>query len=215
MDRAQILAEMATMSTATISDAMFRLGHKNRTMDHRIKPVSDSSRVCGPACTAHAYPGATHASGLALEAAQPGDVIVIDAQGFLGAVMWGEIFSLMAVAKGVAGTVIDGAVRDIAEVRELGYPLFAAGVHRLVDGADLFLAPDLGSLCAQGLRSIEPAKSLLNRRVCLCLTCAGVGNCLDRLAAGLGACGLSIGKALLTLLPCACGVLLLFFQLAL
>lgn len=129
MDRGQILAEMGTMSTATISDAMFRLGHKNRTMDHRIKPVSDSFRVCGPACTAHAYPGATHASGLALEAAQPGDVIVIDAQGFLGAVMWGEIFSLMAVAKGVAGTVIDGAVRDIAEVRELGYPLFAAGVH--------------------------------------------------------------------------------------
>lgn len=123
-----MIAALAEMSTATLSDAMFRMGHKNRTMRHTIKPVDPAMTLHGPACTAHGYPGGTHASGLALEAARPGDVIVIDAQGWLEAVMWGEIFSLMAAAKGVAGTVVDGAVRDVAEVIALGYPLFAAGI---------------------------------------------------------------------------------------
>lgn len=129
MESAVAVAAMSELSTAIISDAMFRMGHKDRTMRARIKPVDPRMRLAGPACTAHAYPGATYASSLALEAARPGDVIVIDAQGVLEAIMWGEIFSLMATVKGVAGTIVDGAVRDIAEVAELGYPLFSAGVH--------------------------------------------------------------------------------------
>ena len=51
------------------------------------------------------------------EAARPGDVIVIDAQSFLEAVMWGEIYSLMAMERGIAGTVVDGAVRDVSPTR--------------------------------------------------------------------------------------------------
>jgi len=128
MTDAAALAALAEMSTATLSDAMFRMGHKNRTMRHTIKPVDPAMRLHGPACTAHAYPGGTYATGLALQAARPGEVIVIDAQGWLEAVMWGEICSLQALAGGVAGAVIDGAVRDIAEVIELGFPLFAAGI---------------------------------------------------------------------------------------
>jgi 4-hydroxy-4-methyl-2-oxoglutarate aldolase len=128
MTDADALAALAEMSTATISDAMFRMGHKNRTMRHVIKPVDPAMKLHGPACTAHAYPGGTYATGLALHAAQPGDVIVIDAQGFVEAVMWGEICSMEAMANGIAGAVIDGAVRDIAEVIELGFPLFAAGI---------------------------------------------------------------------------------------
>jgi 4-hydroxy-4-methyl-2-oxoglutarate aldolase len=122
------IAALAEMSTATISDAMFRMGHKNRTMRHAIKPIDPAMKLHGPACTAHAYPGGTYATGLALQAVQPGEVIVIDAQGFLEAVMWGEICSMQALAAGAAGAVIDGAVRDIAEVIELGFPLFAAGI---------------------------------------------------------------------------------------
>lgn len=129
MDFEIAVAAMAEMSTATISDAMFRMGNKDRTMRARIKPVDPEMRVHGPACTAQAYPGGTHASGLALEAVKPGEVIVIDAQGYVEAVMWGEILSTMAVVAGAAGTVVDGAVRDINEVKAIGYPLFAAGVH--------------------------------------------------------------------------------------
>lgn len=136
MDRNAAFEEMARMSTALISDAMFRLGHKDRTMRSRIKPVHPGMRVAGPACTAQGYPGATYASSLALEAARPGEVIVIDAQGYLEAIMWGEIFSTMAMAKGVRGTIVDGAVRDIAEVIELGYPLFGAGISPAAGTSD-------------------------------------------------------------------------------
>ena len=129
MDEQTAFDELSGLSTAIISDAMFRMGHKDRTMRARIKPIDDAMRIAGPACTAQAYPGATYASSLAVEAALPGEVIVIDAQSFLEAVMWGEIYSLMAVERGIAGTVVDGAVRDIDDVRKLGYPLFAAGVH--------------------------------------------------------------------------------------
>ncbi|MEN6303621.1 MAG: RraA family protein [Armatimonadia bacterium] len=136
MDFEAAVAAMAEMSTAIISDAMFRMGHKDRTMRARIKPVDRSMKLAGPACTAHAYPGATYASGLAMQAAKPGDVIVIDAQGVLEAIMWGEIFSTEALVKGVAGTIVDGAVRDIAEIIELGYPLFAAGIHPAAGTSD-------------------------------------------------------------------------------
>ncbi len=120
--------ELARASTANISDALFRMGHKDRTMRARIKPVDASMRLAGPACTAWAYPGGTYASGLALDAAEPGQVIVIDGKGYLENILWGEIFSYLAVAKGIAGAVIDGSVRDIDGVRAAGFPLFAAGI---------------------------------------------------------------------------------------
>jgi regulator of RNase E activity RraA len=120
--------ELAGLSTAIISDALFRMGKKDRTMQARIKPVDESMRVAGPAFTAWAYPGGTYATGQALDAAEAGQVIVLDGKGYLDAVLWGEICSWMAMAKGIAGTVIDGAVRDIDDVRKMGYPLFAAGV---------------------------------------------------------------------------------------
>lgn len=124
----QAAREMAGMSTATISDALFRMGHKNRTMKPRIKPVDPGMRLFGPALTAHAYPGGTHASGLALRAVKPGEVIVMDVGGFIDNIMWGEIFSHMAAVAGCAGAVIDGSVRDIEGVLEIGFPLFAAGI---------------------------------------------------------------------------------------
>lgn len=119
---------MAHLSTAIISDALFRMGHKDRTMAARIKPIDPAMRVAGPAFTAKAYPGGTHACDEALAACEKGDVLVIDGGGYLDAVLWGEIFSHMAAVKGVLGVVIDGAVRDVDGIVELGFPVFAAGI---------------------------------------------------------------------------------------
>ncbi|MGI5817719.1 MAG: RraA family protein [Armatimonadota bacterium] len=140
--------EMAGMSTATISDALFRMGHKNRTMKPRIKPVDPSMRVFGPALTVHAYPGGTHASGLALKAVEEGEVIVMDVGGFIDNIMWGEIFSHMAAVAGCAGAVIDGAVRDIEGVMEIGFPLFAAGISPQAGTGDRLGEIDIPICCA-------------------------------------------------------------------
>ena len=119
---------MADMSTATISDALFRMGHKDRTMRAQIKPVDPTMRLFGPALTVHAYPGGTHACSLALKDVKPGEVIVINGGGAVDNILWGEIFSHMAAVAGCAGTVIDGSVRDIEGVVEIDFPLFAAGI---------------------------------------------------------------------------------------
>lgn len=120
--------ELAGISTANISDALFRMGHKDRTMRARIKPVDPSMQLFGPALTVHAYPGGTHACGLALKDVKPGEVIVINGGGFTDNILWGEIFSHTAVLAGCAGAVIDGSVRDIEGVVEIGFPLFSAGI---------------------------------------------------------------------------------------
>lgn len=143
-----VIEELADISTANISDALFRMGIKDRTMRAQVKPVDPSMRVSGPACTAWAYPGGTHACDLALQAAEPGQVIVLDGKGFLEAVLWGEIFSYMATARGIAGTVIDGAVRDVDGVAELGYPLFAAGITPAAGTADELGQVNVSITCA-------------------------------------------------------------------
>jgi regulator of RNase E activity RraA len=62
-----------------------------------------------------------------IDAANPGDVIVIDSGGRLDVSAWGGLLSLGAKLKGLSGVVIDGACRDIDESRELGFPVYARG----------------------------------------------------------------------------------------
>jgi len=140
--------ELAGISSANISDALFRMGHKDRTMRARIKPVDESMRVAGTACTAWAYPGGTYASSLALNTAEPGQVIVLDGKGYLENILWGEIFSYLATAKGIAGAVIDGSVRDIDGVREVGFPLFAAGISPAAGTGDKLGEVNVTITCA-------------------------------------------------------------------
>ena len=143
--------EMADISTANISDALFRMGHKDRTMRAQIKPVDASMRLFGPALTVHAYPGGTHACGLALKDVQPGEVIVINGGGFTDNILWGEIFSHMAVVAGCAGAVIDGSVRDIEGVVEIGFPLFAAGISPQAGTGDKLGKIRIPISCAGGV----------------------------------------------------------------
>lgn len=147
MDIKTAAEQMAGMSTATISDALFRMGHKDRTMRSRIKPIEPTMRLAGPAFTAQAYPGGTHACGKALDAIKAGQVLVIDGQAYLEAVLWGEIFSIMAQARGVLGTIVDGAVRDINDIIRLDYPVFAAGVTPAAGTGDKLGKVDIPIQC--------------------------------------------------------------------
>jgi len=61
--------------------------------------------------------------------AQPGDVIVVDGKGDLTSALMGEIMCQQCVALGVAAVVIDGAVRDSEAIRELAFPMYAAGLN--------------------------------------------------------------------------------------
>jgi 4-hydroxy-4-methyl-2-oxoglutarate aldolase len=64
----------------------------------------------------------------ALLKVKPGDVLVVDAKGFLEAGPWGDVLTELALQKGVAGLVMNGAVRDARSMIELGFPVFSRGL---------------------------------------------------------------------------------------
>ncbi len=125
MSQEKAFAEMSRMSTAVISDAMSCMGLKHQTMHSAIKPLSSDMKLAGPAATAQCYPGGTHGTEKLIERLKPGEIAVMDGKGFSEAVLWGEIFTLMAMVKKAGGAVIDGAVRDIQDIKKLKFPMFA------------------------------------------------------------------------------------------
>ena len=126
---AALVEALSQIAAANISDAMANLS----TMDSGIQALT-GSRICGPACTAVTTTGDFLPVLKALHAAQRGDVLVIDNQGNPDTALWGEITSAEAQLKGLAGIVLDGLIRDIAEIREMGFPVFARGTTPRVAG---------------------------------------------------------------------------------
>jgi len=84
--------------------------------------------VCGPAFTVQARPGDNLLSLKAIELAKPGDVIVISGLGETNYSVWGGFMSMMAADKRIGGVITDGLVRDVAQSRETGLPIYALGV---------------------------------------------------------------------------------------
>jgi RraA family protein len=122
---AEQVRQAAEYQAAILADVAGRRG----TMHGRIKPISSQMKVAGPAVTVEVRPGDNLAIHAALAIAQPGDVIVVDGKGDLSAALIGEIMSTQAAASGIAGIIIDGAVRDADALSRGHFPVFAAGLN--------------------------------------------------------------------------------------
>jgi len=110
--------------TALLSDA----AGGRVALPARIKPIWPLATLAGPAYTVRVAPGEHHAVRAAALAAGAGEVLVIDGGGETEWALWGDILARVALERGVAGLVVDGAVRDAAEIEQLGFPVFAAAV---------------------------------------------------------------------------------------
>jgi len=97
-------------------------------MNSRIKGLSYGIKLVGPAMTVKVPPDDNLMIHKALTLVKPGDVIVIDGGGDHSCALLGFLMVQTAIKLEVAGMVVDGAVRDTAEIRHVGFPLFAAGV---------------------------------------------------------------------------------------
>jgi len=106
------------VSTANISDAMHRIGDLKD-----IYAITSEVKMIGPAVTVRTYPGDWAKSVEAIDIANKGDVIVIDAGG-IGPAVWGELATNSSIQKKISGVVIDGATRDTEEIRKLDFPVF-------------------------------------------------------------------------------------------
>ena len=120
----QLVESFKAFPTPNIADAMGRFG----AMEYTIKPIAQGMRVVGPALTVKLRPGDNLMAHQAIALAEPGDVIVIDANGNVTNAVWGEIMSCAALKRGIAGLVIDGAIRDRMAIIERGFPVFAKAV---------------------------------------------------------------------------------------
>ncbi|WP_247361179.1 RraA family protein [Ralstonia pseudosolanacearum] len=125
---AALIAALRALPVAAISDNMHRnMGTGSLQPFH--KPTATT--MAGTAVTARSRGGDNLTYLRALEFCRPGDVLVIDAGGDLQNAVVGGILTYYAARIGAVGVVIDGAVRDVAELRERAFPVYARGVtHR-------------------------------------------------------------------------------------
>ena len=119
------VSRAARLDTTSLSDAMDRLGIPGQCLG--IKPLDPRFRLTGRAYTilygpAGKPPGTV---GDYIDDVPPGSIVVLDNGGRENATVWGDILTWVAHTRGVAGSVIDGACRDIALSLELGYPIYS------------------------------------------------------------------------------------------
>jgi 4-hydroxy-4-methyl-2-oxoglutarate aldolase len=117
-------SDFSGYAAATIYEAAGKSGE----MSPAIRPVGEACRLLGRAFTVRCWPSDGLAFMRAVEMAQPGDVLVIDGGGTDRSTVWGGSATIRAKYRGLAGVVTNGAVRDLATIRELQFPVWSAGI---------------------------------------------------------------------------------------
>ncbi len=133
------LDQLAKVSTATATHLLFKLGIRNTFLEG-IKPLWPDSKAVGRARTLrylpvredlapNPYEPSGNAQRRAIESIKEGEILVIDAGGELGSGTLGDILSARMKYLGGAGLIVDGAVRDAVQIRDVGLQVWARGVH--------------------------------------------------------------------------------------
>jgi regulator of RNase E activity RraA len=124
-------ARLGQLDTCVVSDALDKLGFTG--VAPGLARLSTDSKITGPVLTvrletANGRTAERHLCTAAIEAAKPGEIIVVEHHSRSDCAGWGGILSRAAGMRKIAGVIIDGICRDIDESRELGFPVFARGV---------------------------------------------------------------------------------------
>ena len=121
----EVVSRASGFAASILADVAGRRG----TMDGRIAPLASAMRVAGPAFTIEVRAGDNLMIHAAMAMARPGDVLVIDGKADRSCALMGSIMMNACRKLGLAGVVVDAAVRDTEELRELGFPVYAAGAN--------------------------------------------------------------------------------------
>jgi len=150
---AQIREILEMVSSANLSDALHRGG-----VLQGIRPLFPGIRMIGQAVTVRTYPGDWAKPVQAIDVAQPGEIIVIDAGG-AGPALWGELATHSAVQRNLGGVVIDGALRDSPEIMAMKFPAFSRLVMPNAGEPKGF--GEIGVPVTVGNKRVEPGDWLL------------------------------------------------------
>jgi len=121
---ASLVAMFRDFETPDISDILNRM----YTMSPEIRNLVNDGMLVGPALTVKVFPGDNLMVHKALDVAKPGDVVVVDTSGSQRNAVLGDLVTNKAKHRGIAGFIVDGLIRDLPGVKEVGMPVFARGI---------------------------------------------------------------------------------------
>ncbi len=121
--------------TCAISDCMGRFN----AMTSDMRPLFEGIRVVGTAVTVKTLAADLAAAFKAIDICQPGDIVVIDSHGSTNTAFWGENMTMSARNRGAVAAIIDGACRDVEEIRKIRFPVICKGI-----------VPNVGAIAGYG-----------------------------------------------------------------
>ena len=119
-----VVSELATFGVATAHEVQSRTGY----LGPRLRPIQDGARIGGTAVTAICWPGDNLMVHAAVEQCGDGDVLVVTTTSTCTDGMIGELIATSLAARGVRGVVVNAGVRDVAELRAMRFPAWAAAI---------------------------------------------------------------------------------------
>lgn len=148
---AKVCADAALTSVADLHEAMGVVAGRLGLMTPRMRPLVRGIRIAGPAVTAYVAPGDNLMMHRALSLARPGDVLVVVSPFENSGAQWGDVASRYAAAKGLAGVVVQGCIRDTDVLESMRFPVWStliSPIHPEKSGNGQVNAP----VCCDGVQ---------------------------------------------------------------
>lgn len=123
-----LLERCKSYAVADLHEGLGAVTSRATLMAPGMRPLFAGARVCGQAVTCYNYPGDNLMLHAAIKLAEKGQIIVATNGGSAQGALWGEMVTVYCRLKGIAGAVVDGAIRDTDPIRELGFPVFSTAI---------------------------------------------------------------------------------------
>jgi 4-hydroxy-4-methyl-2-oxoglutarate aldolase len=130
-----LIEQLELLYSAVVADVLDSLGHRNQTLDSRVRALTPLRHVSGRVFTAKALrvteiPAEPYKLEIgAVEAMTSGDVLVVDAEYTDDCGFWGELLTTACMYKGVRGVVMTACTRDMWKIKDIAFPIFGIGYH--------------------------------------------------------------------------------------